>query len=89
MTIHTVTSLKASRRRLDRRRSGAAHVITKMMRGAALHLTYSKSGSDFVLTDGTRVASDIATLVVNDLRIVCVNDGLFPATLQTWRYVEP
>jgi hypothetical protein len=60
-----------------------------MMRGAALHLTHTTHGSDFALSDGTRVAAGIALLVVNDLRVVSVNDGLFPATPQTWRYVEP
>jgi hypothetical protein len=78
--IHTPT---------DRRRARAARIIAAMARGAALHLTFTKRGSDFVLSDGTRVAPDIALMVVNDLRVVSVGDGLFPATPQTWRYVEP
>jgi hypothetical protein len=89
MTIHTAAALRAKHRQLDRRRHGAAYVITRMAGGASLHLTYGKHGSDFVLSDGTHVASDIALLVVNDLRVVNVNDGLFPSTPQTWRYVEP
>jgi hypothetical protein len=89
MTIHTTSSLRAKHRQLDRRRRGAAYVINRMARGASLHLAYTKHGSEFVLSDGTHAASDIALLVVNDLRVIDVNDGLFPTTPQTWRYVEP
>ena len=67
----------------------AARIITAMSRGAALHLTYTKYGSNFTLSNGTRVAPEIALLVVNDVRVCSVNDGLFPTTPQTWRYVEP
>jgi len=89
MTIPTPAALQAKRRQLDRRRHGAARVITAMSRGASLHLTYSKDGSDFTLSNGMRVTPEVALLVVNDVRVVSVNDGLFPATPQTWRYVEP
>jgi hypothetical protein len=89
MSIPTVVSLRAKRRQLDRRRRGAARVITEMARGASLHLAFTRHGSDFMLSNGTRVTPEVALLVVNDVRIVGVNDGLFPATPQTWRYVEP
>jgi hypothetical protein len=75
--MHTLTSLRAMRRHLDRRRHNAA-----------LHLTFTKSGSNFVLSNGTPVPTDIALLVVNDVRVVPVNDGLFPSTPQTWRWAE-
>jgi hypothetical protein len=76
--MHIPESLRARRRHLDRRRHGAA-----------LHLTFTKSGSNFVLSNGTPVPTDIALLVVNDVRVVSVNDGLFPTAPQTWRYVTP
>jgi hypothetical protein len=75
MTIHTSTRLRAKNRQLDRRQRKAARVIAARSRGAALHLTSSKCGSDFVLSDGTGVPSDI------------VNGGLFPTIPQTWRYI--
>jgi len=89
MTMHTPASPRAMRRHLDRRRHSAARVISEMSRGAVLHLTFTKSGTNFVLSNGTPVSTDIALLVVNDVRVVSVNDGLFPTTLQTWRYCEP
>ena len=88
MTIPTVRSIRRARRLRDRRRVKAARVLTKMSRGASLHLTFSKRGSDFTLSDGTSVSAETALMVVNDIRVVSVNDGLFPATPQTWRYVE-
>jgi len=60
-----------------------------MSRGASLNLTFMRNGSAFTLSDGTPVSSEIALMVVNDIRVVSVNDGLFPTTPQTWRYVEP
>jgi hypothetical protein len=59
-----------------------------MQRGASLHLTFTRQGSDFVLSNGVRVTPEVALMVVNDVRVVSVNDGLFPSTPQTWRYVE-
>ena len=88
MTMRTPTSLRAMRCHLDRHCHGAARIISEMSRGAALHLTFTKSGSNFVLSNGTPVPTDIALLVVNDVRVVPVNDGLFPGTPQTWRWAE-
>jgi len=91
MSIPTVASLRAKHRRLDRRRGGAARVITEMSRGASLRLTFTQRGSNFTLSNGIPVTPEVVLLVVNDVRIVSVNDGLFPTTPQTWtwRYVEP
>jgi hypothetical protein len=89
MTIPTVQSIRRARRLQDRRREKAARVITAMERGQTLNLTFSKRGSDFTLSDGTPVSAETALLVVNDVRVVSVNDGLFPVTPQTWRFVEP
>lgn len=70
-------------------RQKAAHVITAMSRGAILRLTFSKRGSDFVLSDGTIVPAVIAMQVVNDLRVVPHDGGLFPGLAQSWKYEEP
>jgi hypothetical protein len=89
MTIPTVRSVNAARRFRDRRRVKAAHVITAMSRGASLNLTFTPRGSVWTLSGGIIVAPEIALAVVNDVRVCRVNDGLFPATPQTWRYVGP
>jgi hypothetical protein len=57
-------------------------------RGASVHLTFTQRGSEFVLSGGTRVASAVALMVVNDARVVGAADGLFSAPPQTWRYIE-
>lgn len=87
-SIPTVQSLTRARRHQDRRRQKAASVIAAMARGASLNLIFTRSGSAWTLSDGTHVAAEIALMVVNDVRVVSVNDGLFPVTPQTWRYVE-
>ena len=88
MSITTVQSIRGARRFQDRRRVKAAHVITAMSRGASLNLTFTRKDSVFTLSDGTVVTPETALMVVNDIRICSVDDGLFPATPQTWRYVE-
>jgi hypothetical protein len=89
MSIPTVSSLRAKHHQLDRRRRSAARVIAEMSRGASLHLTFTPHGSNFLLSNGIRVTPEVALLVVNDVRVVGVNAGLFPHTPQTWRYCEP
>jgi hypothetical protein len=37
--------------------------------------------------NGTSVTPEIALMVVNNMHVVDVNDGLFPTTSQTWRYI--
>jgi hypothetical protein len=88
MTIPTAYSIRHARRFQDRRREKAAHVITAMMRGATLNLRFTRTGSAFTLSDGTRVASEVAIAVINDVRIISQSDGLFPSLPQSWRYVE-
>jgi hypothetical protein len=85
MPIPTVASIRRARRFQDNRRQKAARVITAMERGQTLNLTFTKTGSVFTLSDGTRVASEVALTVINDLRIVLQSDGLFPALPQTWK----
>jgi hypothetical protein len=89
MTAHTVRSLARARRLLDRRRHEAAAVIAAMAGGASLQLSFSKHGSTWTLSDGAVVSTEVALLIVNDVRVISVNDGLFPTTPQTWRYCEP
>jgi hypothetical protein len=88
MSIATAQSIRRARRFQDRRREKAAHVITAMQRGASLNLTFTKRGSVWSLSGGTVIAPEIALAVVSDVRVCSVNDGLFPQTPQTWRYVE-
>jgi hypothetical protein len=75
-------------RRVDRRRAGAARVLTHLQRGQALHKQFTRQGPVYSLTDGRPVSSEVASLVIADVRIVSVGDGLFPTTPQTWRYAE-
>jgi hypothetical protein len=75
--------------REQQRRLAAAKVITRMSRGANLQLVFTKTGSAFVLSDGTRVTPEIAVMVINDVRIISGADGLFPSLPQTWKYEEP
>jgi hypothetical protein len=88
MTIPTVQSIRRARRFQDHRRAAAARVILMMARGATLNLMFTKTGSAFTLSDGTYVAPEIAIMVINDVRIISLQDGLFPALPQTWRHVE-
>jgi hypothetical protein len=88
MTIHAVASIRAARRFQDQRRQKAARVITAMERGLTLNLTFTKHGSAFTLSDGSRVAPEVAVAVINDVRVISQSDGLFPALPQTWRHIE-
>jgi hypothetical protein len=64
-------------------------VITAMHRGEALHKHFTPQGLIYRLNLGVRqVSNAVVALVVADVRVVPVNDGLFPSTPQTWRFVE-
>jgi hypothetical protein len=56
--------------------------------GAALQKHLTRQGPVFSLTDGKPVSTDVAAVVIANIRVVPVNDGLFPSTSQTWRFVE-
>jgi hypothetical protein len=81
--IRTTQSLRAEWRYQDRRRAKAARVITAMSRGLTLNLTFTKNSSVFTLSDGSRVASEVAVAVINDVRIISQSGGLFPSLPQT------
>jgi hypothetical protein len=53
----------------------AARVITAMSRGTALSVAYTRHGSNFTLSDGTRVPPEVALLVVSDVRIHSADAG--------------
>jgi hypothetical protein len=60
-----------------------------MRRGAALQKHLTRQGPVYTLTNGLHVAIDVAELVIADVRVVPVNDGLFPGSRpQTWRLIE-
>jgi hypothetical protein len=88
MTIHTVQSIRRVRRFQDRHRAKAARVITAMERGQMLHLMFTRNGSAFTLSNGAHVAPEVAIAVINDVRIISQNDGLFPSLPQSWKHVE-
>jgi hypothetical protein len=90
MTIQTLATIRRARARADRHRCGAAGIIAKMRRGATLHLQFSSSGPTWMLSDGTKVAADIAKTVISNLNVVGVGDCLFPratAVSQTFRWI--
>jgi hypothetical protein len=86
--IPTVQSIRRVRQFQDRRREKATQVIAAMADGASLNLTFTKSGSVFTLSNGTRVPPEIAVMVINDIRIISGTDGLFPSLPQTWKHVD-
>jgi hypothetical protein len=67
----------------------AARIITAMERGARMRLTFARNRSTYNLSDGTVVAADVALAVINDVRIVTADRGLFAGTPQSWKYREP
>ena len=83
MFIQTLTTIKRARARADRRRLGAARVVTAMQGGEALQKHFTRQGPVFLLTDGKSVSADVAVVVIADIRVVAVNEGLFPSTPQT------
>jgi hypothetical protein len=85
--IQTFPQVDRSHRQLARQRA-AAKVINEMQRGHALHLTHTRGGDLWVLSNGRRVDGNVARVVTTNTHVVSVNDGLFPMTPQTWRFVE-
>jgi hypothetical protein len=76
-------------RRFDRARNGAAVVMTKLQRGAALNLSFERGAPRWVLSDGTPVRDEIAKIVVANHRVINVGDALFKGMPgQTFRYCD-
>jgi hypothetical protein len=87
MIVHTTTSLRTARHRLEARLEHAEQVLQAMRHGAALHLQYSRSGPRWVLTNGCHVDDEVAKLVVASSSVVGIGDALFAgAASQTWRW---
>jgi hypothetical protein len=65
----------------------ADQVLADMRAGATLHLQHAKAGPQWALSNGRRVANDIAQLVIASASVVGVGDSLFnDAASQTWRW---
>jgi hypothetical protein len=89
MPIQTLTTIRRARARAGGYRNGAARVLTKIQRGAALHQHFSSAGTTWTLSDRTKVAADIAKIVTTNVNLIGVNDCLFGSELsQTFRYIE-
>jgi hypothetical protein len=91
MPIQTLATIRRARARADRHRNGAAKVLTKMQRGAALHQHFTKTGPIWSLSDGTAVTTDIARIIITNINVVGVGDCLFPrapGVSQTFRWTE-
>jgi hypothetical protein len=93
MTIPIPDSLCATRRRLTRRvgrLEKADAVLAEMRAGAALHLSFTRSGPQWVLSNGRQVSDTIAKLVTASASVVGVGDALplfdDSAAAQTWRW---
>jgi hypothetical protein len=90
MTIHTSTSLRTAHRRLARRvgrLEKAELVLAEMQRGSALHLSFSRSGPQWALSNGRPVSDEVAKLVTASASVVGVGDALFDGIAsQTWRW---
>lgn len=89
MTIHTVSSLQRSSRRLDRRRASVEGALAAMRHGATLHLQFGPTKAWWVLSCGWALSPDIAEILIARPEVQAVGDTLFPGTRsQTWRFIE-
>ena len=88
MTFHTVDTLRAGRRRLEKRvgRIEKADRVSEMRAGAAYtYSTRSRAHAGSCQT-AAQVSDDIAKLVVASSDVVSANDALFGCAAQTWRW---
>ena len=90
MTIHTPSSVRAARRRLTHHAEQleeAGAVLAEMQAGSTLHPSFTRSGLQWVLSNGRRVPVDVAELVTASASVTSAGDALFEdATPQTWRW---
>jgi hypothetical protein len=90
MTIHTVSSLRNTHRRLAKRvgrLERAQAVLDAMRAGATLHLFNAKQRRWWTLSTGEEVHRDVAKLVIASSSVVGVGDALFrDVPGQTWRW---
>jgi hypothetical protein len=87
-SVPTVQSLRTSGRRLDRRLSSVSRVLTVLQNGGTLHLTHTRGGDVWILSNGTHVPFSTAAVVIAHPHVEAANDGLFSGTSQTYRAKE-
>ena len=68
-------------RRVDPRRVAAT--LTKMRQGASLHLSQGRNGRAWSLSDNTRVADDVAAVVIAHPSVIGAGDCLFGERAQS------
>jgi hypothetical protein len=74
-------------RRLDRRLTGINQAAAVMRGGAALHLSYRRSGPQWMLSNGEPVSDAVARSLIANPNVVGIGDALFAGELsQTWRW---
>ena len=67
----------------------AAIVLDTMRRGQSLHLEFSWTGPRWCLSNGEKVAAEVAKRVIVSPEILAGEDALFSETSpQTWRIRE-
>jgi hypothetical protein len=87
--VPTPTSRRAAAQRLDLRNRGVTMVLNAMRHGAALYKMFTPSGTVWTLSNGCRVSTQVAAVVIVDPDIASVGDGLFDdGSTQTYRYVS-
>jgi hypothetical protein len=87
----TIADVRRRSRRRNRIQEKAATTITAMRGGQALHHRHEWYGPTWWLSDGKRVADEVAQLVIKNPAVVGVGDALPLGTdvpAQTFRYVE-
>jgi hypothetical protein len=87
--IATLEKLQTQVRRLDRVNLGVAGALKAMQRdGCALHCELGESGTYWWLSNGWRVRSNIARVVILNPSVVGVDTALFAGTpAQTYRFI--
>jgi hypothetical protein len=89
MTVPTAHALRTRNRRVDRQLAQAENVLNAMRAGASLHLTYSRSGAQWVLSTGGSVSDAAARAVVASSSVIDCGGSLFPGLGlpgQVWRW---
>lgn len=86
MTIHTVASLRRTRR-LDRVRINVDRALRALRDGSALHLQYDRGRPHWWLCNGLEVSDEVARIIITKPDVASVDDMLFSGFLaQTWHW---
>jgi hypothetical protein len=88
MAVHTVDSLRKSRRGIISRLEKADRVLREMRAGNSLYLMRTAGGPIWRLSNGKYVSNTVAELVVASASVVGAGDCLFrdKALSQTFRW---